>query len=258
MKVKQLLPRIQAALKAGQLDAAAKDLDEAKKLAPADPGVVQADRDLQAAQRGAATKLVSQGKAALSAKKWDDAVKALGDAVKANPADKEVAALLKEAQEGQKNQAEYAKQLDLGKKALAAKKWDDAIAAFNAALKAVPADAEAKKGLQAATDGKKATPDPMVEYAKFMDRAAALEKAQKYLDAVQAYQDALTKIPKDAKATAGAKKITDYNQKMIDGNKGLQGKKWADAAKAYDDALKLFPDSKEAKTGLQKAKDKKP
>jgi tetratricopeptide (TPR) repeat protein len=242
-----------AAYKAA-LAAMPNDSDATRGLQTATENKKKAD---SAGKRAAFDKLVAQGKAALGARKYDDAVKALTEALKLIGDDKEAQGLLKQSQDGQKAVAEYNKQIALGKAALNAKKWDDAITAFNAALTIVPNDPEATKGLQAANDGKKPKGDPK-EYGKQMAAAAAAEKKQEYLDALQAYQKALKAMPDDAAARAGFKKASDYNQRMVDGKKALDAKKWPDAVKAYEDALKLYPDSNEAKKYLQKAKDKKP
>jgi tetratricopeptide (TPR) repeat protein len=261
------LDRGRKALTDKRLDEAVKEFREARRLLPQDRTALdllrQAETSLKTQQDATAAalraqQLLAQGKAALKAKKWDDAVKAFEGAVKAMPTDKEAGLLLKSAQEEQKKQAEYTRQLALGKAALAAKKWDDALTAFTAALKMVPADPEATRGMQAANEGKKSTPDPKVEYTRLMTAAAAFEKQQKYFDALQAYKDALAKLPGDAKASAGVTKVTQYNQRLIDANKAAQAKRWADAVKECEEALKLYPDSTEAKKALQKAKDKKP
>jgi tetratricopeptide (TPR) repeat protein len=251
----KLVAQGKTALKDKKYDDAVKALTEALKLITDDK---EAQGLLKDAQAGADfTKLVAQGKAAMAVKKYDDAVKAFTDAVKLMPADKEAPVLLKQAQDEQKKRADYTRQMTLGNAALKDKKWDDAIAAFSAALKLVPNDPEATKGLQAANDGKKPKANP-AEYAKQMAAAGAAEKKQEYLDALAAYQKALEAMPNDVAARAGVKKGTDYNQRMIDGKKALDTKKWADAVKAYEEALKLYPESKEAMRNLQKAKDKKP
>jgi tetratricopeptide (TPR) repeat protein len=254
------------ALNAKKWDDAIAAFNAALKAVPKDP---EATKGLQAAidgkkqpdpavvQRANFDKLVAQGRVALKDRKYDDAIKAFTEALKIFPTDKDALALLKQAQDGQKALAEYTRQMGLGNAALKAQKWDDAIAAFTAALKAMPNDPEANKGLQAANDGKKPKTDPK-EYAKQMAAAAAAEKKQEYLDALEAYQKALTAMPNDPAAKAGLKKGTDYNQRMVEGKKALDMKKWPDAVKAYEDALKLYPDSNEAKKYLQKAKDKKP
>ena len=55
--------------------------------------------------------------------------------------------------EEQKRQAEYNKQMNLAQQAMAQKKFDAAVEAFGDALKVMPNDREATKGLQ---DAKKA------------------------------------------------------------------------------------------------------
>jgi tetratricopeptide (TPR) repeat protein len=251
----KLVAQARVDLKDKKYDLAVKGLTDALKI--------MENKDARAllkeAQTGVDfTRLLAQGKAGIKDKKYPAAIQALTEAVKLMPMDKEAPVLLKQAQDEQKL-AEYTRQMNLGNTALKDKKWDAAITAFNEALKLVPNDAEAKKGLDAANAGKKPKTDPK-EYAKQMEAAKNAETKQDYIEALSAYQKALEAMPDDLAARAGIKKGTDYNQKMIDGNKAMTAKppKWADAVKAYEDALKLYPDSKEAKRNLQKAKDKKP
>ncbi len=91
---------------------------------------------------------------------------------------------------------------------------------------------------------------PPAEYVRKMDAGNAAEKAGKYADAQQAYQDALKALPGDAVAT----KRVEYAKQMTAGAKATQARKFADAVKAYEAALKVAPGDAAAMRLLQQAK----
>ena len=90
-----------------------------------------------------------------------------------------------------------------------------------------------------------------------MQAAAALEKQQKYAEAIQAYQAALRWVPKDARATAALRNV-EFTQHMAEGRKGLTAKRFADAAREFEEALKLFPNNPEAAKALKQAREGRP
>jgi hypothetical protein len=118
-QVRQLVTAGRAALAAKQLDAAAKSLTEASRLAPTDPGVAQALKELDQARRMAVAeaeqkrrqeeaprraeynRLMAQGKTAMAARRYDDAVKAYADALRFQPGDAAATAAMAEAKKAQ-------------------------------------------------------------------------------------------------------------------------------------------------------------
>jgi tetratricopeptide (TPR) repeat protein len=280
----RLLKDGQAALDAKQYDKAISLLGEAKKLAPTSVDVQAAlskaqlarDNAIKAESAAEAEKkrqadyarLVKDGRDALTAKKYDDAIKSFGDALKVQPGDRDATALLQAAVKGRddtraandaeaKRKADFNRLMTSGQAAVTAKKYDEAIRDFGDALKLMPGDPGATKALkdaQVARDAPKPPPPPPAEYVRSMDQAAALEKAQKYADAALAYSAALKALPGDAKATQSH----DFAQHMADGQKLLNAKKFPDAVKEFEQALKVFPTNKDAQDFLKKAKDGKP
>src|SRR5205823_7102061 len=95
--------------------------------------------------------LLTAGKKAFDEKRYDDAVKLLGDATALMPGDAAGTALLRQAQQQQlatktatdkaaKTKADFAQAVKLGQDLLAAKKYDDALAQFKAANTLIPND----------------------------------------------------------------------------------------------------------------------
>jgi tetratricopeptide (TPR) repeat protein len=261
------------ALAAKKYDEAINSFTEALKLLPGDKdatrGLADARQALEAEKKQKTAtdydNALRAGRAALAAKKYDDAIKAFTEAGKILPGDRDAAALLKDAQnakdaEAKKND-DFTKLMAAARNAMGAKKYDDAIKAYTDALKVMPGDKDAAKGLndarQAADAAKAPKPDPKAEYAKQMQAGAAAEKQGKLADARAAYREALKWAPNDAKAAA-ALKNADFGAHMAEGKKLHDAKKYADAVKEYEAALKLFPDNKDAKDALKRAKDGKP
>jgi tetratricopeptide (TPR) repeat protein len=121
-----------------------------------------------------------------------------------------------------------------------------------------PAQPRPSLGGPVSTPVKPAVPVPVAtnaqaEYGKAMQTAAALEKQGKFAEALEEYRLALRAVPKDTKAAAGLHKA-EYQSHMAQGQKLLATRHFADAATAFEAALKLEPMSKDAKAFLQKAK----
>ncbi len=90
-----------------------------------------------------------------------------------------------------------------------------------------------------------------------MQTAAALEKQQKYTEAIKAYQEALRAVPGDARAAA-ALKGAEFAQHMAEGKKAAAARRFPDAVREYEEALKLSPGNPEANSALQRARQGKP
>src|SRR5262249_40568734 len=153
----------------------------------------------------------------------------------------------------------YQKWMKEGDAALSAKKFAEAAKAYDEALKQKPGDPAATKGKKAALDGMKPPPKPPVkpadpkgkqakeDYDLAMSAARAAMKNKNYQGAVNAYAEALRKMPGDK--TAAAEKAeaekqlaaVAYQNWMKQGDAALAAKKFAEAAKAYDEALKIKP-----------------
>jgi tetratricopeptide (TPR) repeat protein len=285
------------ALTAKRYDEAAKAFTDAGRLIPGDKDAAallqqaerertaaQADADAEQKRRGDFNRLMQQGQTAMTAKHYDEAVKAYTEALKVIPGDTEATRALQGANQAldasrtppkppqtpqpPQPPAEFTRLMQQGQTALTAKHYDEAVTAFTEATKLQPNDAAAAKALREATaarDAARTPPSPpkpppvnaAAEYAKQMQAAAGLEKQQKYADAIAAYKEALKWQPGDAKATA-ALKNADFQRHMAEAQKAATAKHFADAVKEYEEALKLFPGNADATAGLKRAREGKP
>ena len=139
-----------------------------------------------------------------------------------------------------------------------ARKYADAVKAYQDALKLYPNDPTATKGLKDAQDGlKPPPPNPQAEYQKQMALGAAADKEKRWADSLTAYREALKQKPGDT-AAAAALKNADYNQHMAEGKKLHAARKYADAVKEFQEALKIMPNDPDARAALKKAQDMTP
>jgi tetratricopeptide (TPR) repeat protein len=213
----------------------------------------------------------------MQAKKYADAAKAYGDAVKLFPADPTALKGQRDAQQAldtaageQKRFTDYQRFIKEAQAAMQAKRYVDAQRAYGEALKLFPADPTAQRGMQdaqrAAADASKTKappaspppppqPDPQARFQKEMDNAAALEKQQKFADAMKAYQEALKIRPGDAKASQGVK-LAEFNWRLAEGQKHLQARRFVEAQREFEAALRLFPGNPTATQLLKKAQAK--
>jgi tetratricopeptide (TPR) repeat protein len=220
-----------AALAAGNLQGASVALATAAKLAPKDPGVLAAQADLskaqQAQQAEAAARqgrekqyqsLLASGRAALAAKRYDDAEKSFTQATALVPGDKTGLDLVQQARkaradalasagalkqkQAQEQQARQVQQLlDAGRASLKAGQLDAAAKSFAAAERLAPKDAAVAAALRDLAQARQAA-------------GAAAEKAR-----VQAA----------------------YRQALDSGQQALNARRYADAVKAFTEAGRLMP-----------------
>ena len=224
-KYDDAIARATEALRVKPGDAAATHLlTEAKKAdAAADAAAMEAKKKDEAYRQN-----LQDATAALSARKYDVAVREAKEALAIKPGDPTATRVLTDAQKAQaaansaateNTQKEaYDKAMQAGRTAYAARKFDEAMAAFEDALKAKPGDPTAtqsiavvKRAMAAAAppaEPKKDAPpavDPKRKelYDAWLARAEQLMAAKKYDDAVEAYGNALKALPGDATATKG-------------------------------------------------------
>jgi cytochrome c-type biogenesis protein CcmH/NrfG len=86
-----------------------------------------------------------------------------------------------------------------------------------------------------------------------MQNAAVFEKQQKYPEAANAYQAALTLMPKDARAKVGF----GFNSSMAEGQKAMKERRFPDAVRSFEAALKIMPNHPAATAALKQAKSAK-
>jgi tetratricopeptide (TPR) repeat protein len=169
-----------------------------------------------------------------------------------------------------KRQAEYARAVQAGRDAYAARRYDDAVKAFTDALRIMPGDRDATALLQQATktrDDMKAAANAeakrKADYTRLMAQGQAAMAGKHYADAVKAYGEALkvmpndpaaTKAHKDAQAALDASKApppppAEYTRHMDAAAALEKQQKYADAVPAYKAALKLLPNDPKATAG---------
>lgn len=210
--------------------AATRLLNDAKKAdAAADTATMEAKRKQEAYEQS-----LRDANAALTAKKYDVAIREAREALALKPNDPTATRILTDAQKAQaaatgaataaqKQQEAYDKAMQAGRTAYAGRKFDDALRAFEDALKARPGDPTATQSIAVvkramagasppAADAKKDPPPgktPAVDpkrkelYDAWLDRADQLMAVKKYEDAVEAYGNALKAMPGDPTATKG-------------------------------------------------------
>lgn len=313
-QLQKLINAGRASLKGNKLEDAAKALAEANRLAPNNPEVVRALQELDAARRSAQDQdttrkqyqeAIRAGQQAVAAKKYDEAVKAFNEAARLMPGDRTAQDLSAQAQkawtaaktaqaEEQKRVVDFNRLMKDAGVALQAKRFADAQKAYSEALKIMPNDAGAQRGLQDATRGleasrktapsspppakndppkpsppvkkdppkkeavKKDLPkgDPQTLYQRSMENGAALEKQKKFAEAMQAYEEALKHRPKDPKATQELRNA-EFNHRLAEGEKHLQARRFADAIREFEAALRISPGNATATKLLNRAKQRK-
>ena len=253
-------------------DRAAQDLAAQAQQARTAAKTVQADEQKRLADFN---RLMKDGAAAAQSRRYADAQKAYADALKLFPNDalaqqgqRQAQAGLETArQEEQKRLADFNRFIQQAQNALQARRYAEAQKAYGDALKLVPNDAAAQRGLQEATralDASRPPPappkppqppklDPQILYQNAMQNAATLEKQQKFAEALQAYQDALKHRPNDAKATQGVRNA-DFNNRLAEGQKHLQARRFAEAVREFEAALRIMPGNETATNLLNQAK----
>jgi tetratricopeptide (TPR) repeat protein len=226
---------------------ATKALAQAVKRQPEDKD----SRDLlKQAQTQRRLQVLAQGKAALTAQHYPEAVQCFTEA-KDLLSDAEVTTLLAEAR--------FQAKLQLGRQQVEANQFAAAIPELEEAVWLQPDHAEARELLQKAKDGKQRLDKADYERAVAAGDAAMLRKD--YAAALNAYRDALTKQPQDGTAAskltqaqnAKAKKDS-YDRHMSQGKMQLSLKNYRLAQTEFQAALVDLPGDLDAQRYLQQAR----
>lgn len=218
-QVQALLKQGQTALAAGDLAGAAKAFEAASKLSPQQADVLRFQQDLKKAQTEAAAleakkkeeaakrtefaRLMNQGAVAKTNKRYNEAVTAFRDALKLMPDDPKATAALVDAQKAldlsktpakPTPQEEYNKQMQAASAAETKRQWNEAMQAYQQALKSMPGDAKATAGQKNAS------------YQKNMDDGRQALNAKQYQNAAKFFDAALRDKPGDPTASDLLKK----------------------------------------------------
>ena len=254
---------------------------------------LEKEMEAQAKRKAEFDKLIQQGDAAVTGKKFDNAITSFTEALALKVDDEKAKAKLeaaqkaKEAEEGKNKKAEFDKLIKQGDEKMPAKKFDEAITSYNQALALKVDDATANAKIKAAQDAKKAEEEAnknkeeqakkKAEFDALIKQGDGQLKDKKFDEAVATYNQALklnvdnptanAKIAEAQKAKAdeeankskeeAAKKKAEFDKLIKQGDDVLKGKKFDEAVAAYNQALAMKVDDATANARIaaaQKAK----
>lgn len=265
-----------------RLDAARQAEAEAKAAAAA-RAKLEAERRAQASRATAPTvpavteleRLLTEGRAALTAAKLEQAEELLAQALRLEPTDPRVgqfqravqqarrkareeqaqaaaAAKAKAEQEAQAKREKFQTAINAGRKAMQDEDFTEAVHHFKAAVALFPSDSTAQMLLGMAE--KKLASAAAAAERKAKEEEAA-RQAEKEAERRQQQEQERQRADAEAKARAEmAQRQAAFNQAMARGNSLLVAKKFEEAVKAYEEALRLMPDHAEAQQRLSVAK----
>jgi predicted Zn finger-like uncharacterized protein len=216
-------------------------------------------------------RLMEQGKDAMAAKKYADAVRAFQQAVQCQPDDAAAGRALAEAQtalateETQKLKlADYQNHMSAGQAAAAAGRYADALREYLAALRLVPGDPAALDGHRLAERRLEAIQDEnrrKADFARLVDLGGAALRNQRFQEAIDNYQAALKLFKDDAAARRGLAEAqqglnnqnAEVTRHIALGIAAMRNARFVDAILAFREALRLAPTNAVAAKGLQDA-----
>lgn len=269
----QLVKQGQDSIERKQYAAAVEFFKLALQKFPAD---ADAARGLTAAQEALAGDLVQQkkqaefdayintGRVALKAGRFADAIREFTAAQGVLPGSPLAISLQRQAEQemtllkGQdERKQEYVRAMDQAGAALKNQRLDEADQAFRKALKLIPNDPAAEKGLAETQRLGKLVRD---DFLKLMTVGNQAMRDMRYQDAILAFREANRLLPADnaaSKALADAQQIVDrlaaYDQAMKRAVAAMNLNRYADAVMAFGDALKAIPNDPMAGQGLADA-----
>jgi tetratricopeptide (TPR) repeat protein len=229
---------------------------------------------------------MAQGDAALSAKKYPEAIQAYRKALELLPDDPKAKAALTDAKtsreaaeavaardkdEREKRTGEVQRLMKEGREAVGKKEYAAAVRAFEGARLLAPADTEISKALseaQTALDADTAEKKKLDEYRKHMAAGKAALDAQQFADAVREYAAAQELFPGDPDSAQGQKSAENsmaaikdlekrksaYRDLLDRGNAALKDRKYDEAVASLAAAQKIFPDDKATDKALKAAR----
>jgi tetratricopeptide (TPR) repeat protein len=248
------MDKANAALKDKKYDDAIDAIKAALQILPDDPGARQLLADATKAQANAKTaydRLMADADAARLALRYDDARLLYMQALQIMPLDpraqqaqQDMERLLASVVERERVVG-YRRAMTAAARAMAAKRYDDALVAYTEALRLVPTDLEAARGAEAAKQF-------VAQFEGFMTVGDTAMTKKFYGDAVNAYRDALKVIPDQPRAVAGLR-AAHYARGMNSGEKAMGQAKYADAINFFKEALEANPGDPAAKEKLHNA-----
>lgn len=277
-EIARLLEQGKAAMSKKEFAAAVRAFKIAKDLAPDNADVGKAlDDALAAADTDAGEKKkladyqdhLDAGRTAMTAQRFDEAVREFQAALKVLPDDPTAAINLKTAQNRlaagadlAKRQEDYADLMQQAQAALKAKRPDQAVPLLKAALKLFPDDKNTRKLLRsAALDADTA----QAEYSRLMALGDAAMTRQRFEEANRLYTQAAQALPGDPTAAARVQDAANaatnrraallaYQRFMTQAALDLENQRVAAAIRNYQEALRVIPGDANALQGLADAR----
>jgi tetratricopeptide (TPR) repeat protein len=277
VEVNRLLGEAKKAVDEKQWATAVRLLTAAQQIAPANRPVL--DKLLEA-QKGLDNdtaekkkladfkKYVETGKAALAGERFPDAIKEFIAALQLMPDDPEVQQLQKQAQaklaavaDKDKRQKAFDDFLGRARRSKDAKRYNDALAAVQAALRIDKDDREANR-LKSAVEA--ALKQVKADNAKILVQADAAVKLNRPAEAKRLLDEAMKNWPEDDKAEKALKDLDRvlagavntqqaYRELLQAGVIAMAANRYADAVKAYTAALELVPTDIDTQLALKAA-----
>jgi tetratricopeptide (TPR) repeat protein len=256
---KDQLDRARAALRDRRFDEAVATADQALRLFPNDQEATQVQREAKQARLDARTQydgLMTRADAALQLQRFEEATRLYEEALRLFPGDAAAARGARQAAQVALDlaagQAAYNRFMDAGGLALRNRRFGDAVTAFSEALRLVPNDVAAARGLREAQEGV----ERELRRAQDLDRNLRAGndalKARRFADAIRAFNDALRIDRDNAQARDGLSQAK-YGQAIADGQAALAAKRFDDAIKNFEAALREVPNDPTATAGLRQA-----
>lgn len=259
---KELVQEASEAMTAKKYAEAVSALTKALKLFPDDKGSqksLKAAKLALAGSKEAYAELMELAQVAMTARRFEEAHRLYTQALDFKPGDMTATEGQKAAAEALENiraaRAAYARFMRQGSDAMMLRRFADAAMAFKEALRVMPGDPTAARGLLDAQAGLVvAGPGPGAnDYTAVMTAGTAALRTRQYADAVRIFGDALKLRPGDPDAINGLRQAK-YGQAMADGQKALLARRAQDAIMFFEAALKEAPGDLAASAALRQAK----
>jgi tetratricopeptide (TPR) repeat protein len=148
------------------------------------------------------------------------------------------------------NQQPFRAAIQEGQKALAEKRFDDAVKALEKALQLFPDDSQARSLLKDAKDGRGKL------LKEWLAQGNEAQRQKKWLEALALYQQILSSQPGDQAAKNGAN-VCEFQMHLEAARAALARQDKSTAVKRLEAAAKLFPKDEEVQRLLQQARGEK-
>jgi tetratricopeptide (TPR) repeat protein len=276
-EVKRLLEQGRGALAEKRYAVAVIAFEAARALVPADEAVLKGLADARAgAEADAAEKKkladykarLAAGRTALDGQRYDEALREFMAALALLPGDLDAEAGRRVAQarlaagkDREKREAAFDRLIDRARTSAAARRYKDAIAALEEALRLFPDDRDAQRSL---SDVRNAFKKARADFASTLARADSAARLGRAAEARRLYGEAARLLPEDPAAEQARRKseqladdVRDarqmYVRLMTQAGLAMEGKRYAEAVTAYTEALRLAPSDPDATRGLRLA-----